>query len=146
MDPYPLPRVDELLASTAGAKIFSKLDLSNAYLQLELEEDSKPLTTISTHKGLYKYNPLPFGLSSAPAVFQRTMEGILGNIPKTLVYIDDILVVGTSEEEHLRTLDAVLTRLEAAGMRLKLSKCFFRSSTSDTKFWRKGSNQQRRKR
>ena len=119
VDPYPLPRINELLASTARAKIFSKLDLS--YLQLELEEDSKPLTTISTHKELYK-----FGLSFAPAVFQRTIEGILGDIPKMLVYIDNILVFGTSEEEHLRTLDAVLTRLEETGMRLKLSKCFFR--------------------
>ena len=79
-DQYPIPRIDDLLASTAKAKIFSKLDLANAYLQLELDEDSKKYVTISTHKGLFRYNRLPFGVSSAPSLFQRTMEGIVGNI------------------------------------------------------------------
>ena len=125
VEAYPLPRVDDLLASTTNAKIFTKLDLSNAYLQLELDEDSQKLVTISTHKGLYKYNCLPFGVSSAPSIFQRTMEGIVAGIPNVVVYIDDILVVGSSEEDHLRTLDIVLKQLEDAGLRLKLAKCAF---------------------
>ena len=77
LDKYPLPRIDDLLASLAGGKSFSKLDLAQAYLQVLLEDDSKKYTTINTHKGLYQYSRLPFGISSAPAVFQRTIENIL---------------------------------------------------------------------
>ena len=77
LDSYPLPRIDDVLASMTGAKVFSKLDLSHAYLQLQLEEESKEFVTISTHKGLFRYNlMLPFGVAAAPAIFQRTMEGI----------------------------------------------------------------------
>lgn len=122
---YPLPRVEDLLASIGNGKVFSKLDVANAYQQLELEEDSKKYVTISTHKGLFKYNRLPFGVSTAPAVFQRTMESLLQGIPHVCVYMDDVLVSGESEAEHLEALDAVLTRLQQAGFRLKLAKCAF---------------------
>jgi len=105
--------------------VFSKLDLANAYLQLALDEDSKKFVTISTQKGLYRYNRLPFGVASAPAIFQRTMEGLLGDIPNVHVYLDDILVSGSSRSEHLLTLEKVLSRLEQSGMRLKESKCKF---------------------
>jgi hypothetical protein len=90
-----------------------------------LDEDSKELATINTHKGLYRYHRLPFGISAAPSIFQRTMENILQGIPGVSVYIDDILVTGKTEAEHLEHLNEVLKRLEAAGMRIKLSKCAF---------------------
>ena len=125
LDKYPLPRIDDLLASLAGGKLFSKLDLAQAYLQILLEDDSKKYTTINTHKGLYQYNRLPFGVSSAPAIFQRTIENILQGIPNVVVYIDDILITGKTESEHLRNLDEVLKRLESSGFRLKHSKCEF---------------------
>jgi hypothetical protein len=80
-DVYPLPTPDDLFALLAGGEIFSKLDLQNAYLQLPLSKESREVVTINTHKGLFTYNSLPFGVASAPAVFQRTMEGIIGNIP-----------------------------------------------------------------
>lgn len=123
-DSYPLPRIDDLLASLAGGQAFSKVDLAHAYMQIQLEEEAKPLTTINTHRGLYQYNRLPFGISSAPAIFQRTMETILQGLPKVFVYIDDILVTGQTEAEHLENLDEVLGRLEKAGVRLK-KKCSF---------------------
>ena len=104
-DAYPLPRVDDLFADLAGRKIFSKLDLAHAYQQIELDEDSKKLTTINTHKGLFRYNRLPFGISSAPSIFQRTLEGLLAGIPRVSIYLDDILVSGISEKDHLATLD-----------------------------------------
>ena len=69
---YPLPLVDELMTDLAGGKYFTKLDLSQAYLQLPLDHESSELLTINTHKGLFKYNRLPFGVSSAPAIFQRS--------------------------------------------------------------------------
>ena len=124
-DCFPLPRIDDLFASLAGGKAFSKLDLAHAYQQLQLDEESKKLVVINTHKGLFRYNRLPFGVSAAPAIFQRTIEGVLQGIPNVCVYLDDILVTGRTDEEHLRNLDKVLTRLEEAGMRLKRSKCAF---------------------
>ena len=70
---YPLPRIDGLLSSLAGGKAFTKMDLAQAYMQVPLEDESKSLTTMNAHKGLYQYNRLPFGISSAPAIFQPTM-------------------------------------------------------------------------
>lgn len=71
------------------------------------------------------YTRLPFGVSSSPAIFQRTMEGILKDIPKVTVYLDDILLTGKNDQEHLGALDQVLQRLEESGLRLKRGKCKF---------------------
>ena len=125
LDPYPLPKIEDLFAQLAGGKTFTKLDLAHAYQQIELDEDSKDCVTINTHKGLYRYNRLPFGVHSAPAIFQRTMEGLLKGIPHVAVYIDDILVSGKTEEDHMKTLDEVLTKLKKEGLRLKRDKCAF---------------------
>jgi hypothetical protein len=125
LDKYPLPIIDDLFASLAGGKRFTKLDLSHAYQQIELDEDSRQYVAISTHKGLFRYNRLPFGLASAPSIFQRTMENLLQGIPGVCVYIDDILITGRTDEEHLEHLDEVLRRLAEAGMRLKKGKCAY---------------------
>ena len=99
--------------------------MSNAYLQLPLDESSKELVTINTHKGLFRYNRLPFGVSSAPAIFQQTIESLLKGLKGISVYLDDILVTGSTHEEHLCNLDAVLNRLNSAGLKLNKSKCSF---------------------
>ena len=114
-----------MLASLGKSKVFSKLDLSNAYLQLPVDDESKELLTISTHRGLYRYNRLPFGVASAPAIFQRSMESLLRGIPGVCVLFDDILVSGPSERDHLCNLEKVLSCLEESGLKLKLSKCSF---------------------
>ena len=108
IDSYPLPKISDLFASLAGGQTFSKLDLTNAYLQIPLDEASQKLVTISTRRGLYKYNRLPFGVSAALSIFQRTMESILQGLPGVCVYLDDILVKDKTEEEHLTNLSAVL--------------------------------------
>ena len=128
-DKYPLPKVDDLLASLGGGKSFTKLhvDLAHAYQQLVLDEDLSKLTTINTHRGLYQYKRIPFGISAAPAIFQCTMESLLQGIPKVCVHIDDILVTGihVAEEDHLANLTEVLRRMSTSGMQLKHEKCAF---------------------
>lgn len=81
--------------------------------------------TVNTHKGLYTYRVLPFGVSSSPAIFQRTMEGLLQGIPHVTIFLDDILLTGKDDREHLQTLARVLKRLQEAGLRLKRTKCLF---------------------
>ena len=125
MDRYPIPKVEDLFAALAGGKLFSKIDLSQAYQQLPLDEESKQYVVINTHKGLFRYTRLPFGISSAPGIFQRVMESVLQGIPQVIVYLDDILVSGATEAEHLQTLDQVFDRLEKAGLRVREDKCEF---------------------
>ena len=122
---YPIPRIEDLFASLSGGKHFTKLDLSHAYQQVELDDESRVNVTINTHKGLFVYNRLPFGVSSAPSIFQRVMENLLQGIPGVCVYIDDILVTGQTDGKHLDHLAEVLRRLSKAGMWLKRSKCAF---------------------
>ena len=80
-DPYPLPRIEDIFASLSGGKLFTKLDLAYAYQQIPPMKDSKRYTTINTPKGLFQYNRLPFGVASAPAIFQRTMDSLLQGLP-----------------------------------------------------------------
>ena len=77
---------------------------------------------INTHKGLFRYNRLPFGVSSAPGIFQRVMESVLQGIPGVVVHVDDILVTRQTEAEHLASPKEVLARLSKAGLRLKKNK------------------------
>ena len=122
---YPLPHIDDLFAGLAGGKKFSKIDLNQAYLQMHVDEKSRELLTINTHKRLYRYCRLPFGITSAPAVFQCAMDQILSGLSGVQCYLDDILVTGKTEEEHLKNLDATLQRLEEYGLRVRKSKCEF---------------------
>ena len=125
LDAYPIPRIQYLFARLAGGKKFTKLDITHAYQQIPLDEDSRSSVTINTHKGLFRYHHLPFGVHSAPAIFQREMEGLLRDILSTVVYLDDILITGKTEEEHLQNIDEVMARLEDEGLTLKKEKCQF---------------------
>ena len=109
VDCHPLPKPQELLATLAGRKKFTRLDLLSAYLQMELEKESRNYVTINTHLGLYRYTRLPFGIASAPAIFQRSMDAILQGIPLVICYLDDLLVTRESDQEHLQNLQQVLS-------------------------------------
>ena len=99
--------------------------MSQAYQQICLDEESQKFVVINTSKGLFRYNRLPFGISSAPGIFQRVIENLLQGIPNVVIYLDDILITGSSEEQHLTNLSEVLKRLQQAGLRLKKEKCEF---------------------
>ena len=129
VDRYPLSKPEELFVTISGGERFTKLDLSHAYQQMVLDDDSKDLVTINTHRGLYRHTLLPFGISSAPALFQRTMDIILQGIPHTICYIDNILVTGVNNQEHLTNLEEVLRRLMHHGITLKKEKCKFMSES-----------------
>jgi hypothetical protein len=124
-DSYPLPLPDDIFATLNGGKIFSQIDFADAYLQVEVEEDSKDLVTINTHRGLYRYNRLPFGVKSAPGIFQRIMDTMLAGLPGALAYLDDVIVVGKDEAEHRANLEAVFARIKDFGFRVRLEKCTF---------------------
>lgn len=109
MDQYPLPKIDDIFANLSGGKKFSKIDLIQAYHQMEHDEASKQLLVINTHKGWYMYNRLVFGIASAPAMWQRAIEQVLQCIPHTQCILDDIIITGISDEDHKRNLSQVLS-------------------------------------
>ena len=126
-DAYALPRIDDTLDALAGSKWFSTLDLASGYWQVEMHPDDREMTAFSTADGLFEFNVMPFGLCNAPATFQRLMDLILAGLQWSacLVYLDDIIIMGRSFEEHLSNLGAVLERLQKAGLKLKPDKCAF---------------------
>ena len=125
VDQYPLPRPEDLFATLAGGKKFTTLDLSHAYNQLTLDPKSQKYVVVNTHRGLYRYKRLPFGIASAPAQFQRVMDQILQGMNHVTCYLDDILITGSTVDEHLSNLTEVLRRLKEHGVRLKREKCQF---------------------
>ena len=125
IEQYPLPKVEDNFASLAGGKRFSKLDLKDAYLQMVMSDDSKRLFTINTHKGLFRYNRLVFGVASAAALWQRAMDHVLQGIKCCRCMLDDMVVTGATRDEHLCNLRAVLNRLKPYGLRLNRHKCKF---------------------
>ena len=126
---HPLPRAEECFQMMNGGERFTKLDLAQAYNQITLDEASRELTTIHTHKGLYRWNRLPYGVASSPAIFQEIMDKVLHGLHHVAWYLDDIIITGATEEEHLQNLEEVLRRLERYGLRVRMKKCkFFQDS------------------
>ena len=106
---YPLPMVEDIFAQLVGGKVFTKLDLSQAYLQLPVDEDSRGLLVINTPKGLFQYNRLPYGVSEAPAIFQSVVDWVLQGLP-VACYLDDILIAAPTEQEHNLIPEKVMNR------------------------------------
>ena len=125
MDVFPLPRIDDSLDLLADSKYFTTLDLAAGYWQVRMSPESQEKTAFVTHSGLYEFAVMPFGLCNAPATFQRLMESVLVGLARDtcIVYLDDILVLGKTFQEHLQNLWRVFDRLREAGLRLKPTKC-----------------------
>lgn len=120
---HPLPTIEILGAKLNGARYFSKLDIKDAFYQVEIHETSRFLTTFATHMGLFRFRRLVMGLSSSAEIFQRIMESVLTGLEGVFVYIDDILVYGRDKQEHDFRLSLVLQRLSEYGIKLNLAKC-----------------------
>ena len=122
---YPLPRAEELFANLSGGKTFTVFDLSDAYLQQPVDDESSMLLTINTHRGLFRVLRLPFGVSTAPAIFQRKMESMLKPIPNTNPLLDDVITTGQSDEEHVERVEQILELFRANNVRLNRRKFQF---------------------
>ena len=124
-DAYPLPRIDETLHVLDGAKYLTTLDLQRGYWQVALDEKSKEITAFSTARGHWDFNVMHFGLTNAPATFQRLMDFVLTRLhwSHCLVYLDDVIIFGKTFDEHQERLRIVLNRLCEADVTLKPSKC-----------------------
>ncbi len=125
VDQYPLPTPEDLFNRLRGGKFFTKLDMREAYSQLPVHIDSQKYLVINTIKGLYKYKRLPFGISSAPAIFQRMMDQAFQGLKGMACYLDDIIITGGSEKEHWENLNAVFQRARDYGFRFRMEKCDF---------------------
>lgn len=119
--------IDELLDELSGAKVFTKLDLCSGYHQIRIAAGDEYKTAFHTHQGLYEFLVMPFGLTSAPATFQSTMNQILAPYLRksVFVFIDDILVYSPTMEMHAQHLREVFLLLEANQLFIKRSKCSF---------------------
>lgn len=126
-DAYPLPRIDDTLDSLQEAKFISTLDLRSGYWQVEMDKKSREKTAFVTHKGLFEFNVMPFGLMNAPATFQRLMDIVLAGVKWQccLVYIDDVVIFSPTFEQHVIDLRKVFEALRSANLTAKLPKCQF---------------------
>ena len=125
-DAYLLPQIDKTLDSLQGSQWFSSLDLKSGYWQVEMDEESKPLTAITVGLlGFYECKRMPFGLTNDPATFQRLMETFLGDLYLhwCSIYLDDIVIFSKDLASHLKRLKAVFQKLEEAGLKVKHSTC-----------------------
>jgi hypothetical protein len=122
---HPLPVPEDIFATLNGGHVFSQIDFSDAYLQVELDDDSKRFCNINTHRGVYEYQCLPFGVKSAPGIFQAIMDKMLAGLPFATAYLDDIVVVSRSQDDHRRHLHAVFDRINEYGFRVRPVKCSF---------------------
>ncbi|KAL2240334.1 UNVERIFIED_CONTAM: Retrovirus-related Pol polyprotein from transposon [Sesamum indicum] len=126
-DPYPLPRIDTMVDSTAGFELFSMMDAYQGYHQIRMAEEDRDKTSFVTEKGIYCYNMMPFGLKNAGATYQRLVNKMFGDLlGKTMeVYVDDMLVKSKRSQNHIRDLAQAFSIMRTYGMKLNPDKCTF---------------------
>lgn len=126
---HPMPSTEDVHTKLALFRKMSKVDLSDAFLQVELDEEAKKLAVINTHCGLMQVNRLQPGIKTAPPLFQQLMDTIMSGAKGVFCYIDDLIIGGATEQEHDENLNEALRRLQDAGFKLKIEKCEFKRDT-----------------
>lgn len=125
-DPYPMPRIEEMLDQLSGAAYITTLDLTKGYWQIPVEPSSQNKTGFALPFGKYEFLVMPFGLAGAPAIFQQLMDSLFNDMAgKVATYLDDIVIYSQTWTDHLAHVHEALDRLQKAGLTLKPSKCFF---------------------
>ena len=119
---HPTPTIEDLIHDINGATVFSKLDLTAGYHQLELHPSCRHITTFSTHIGLFRYKRLNFGVNAAAELFQHTIQSLIADIAGARNVSDDIIIFGKTQADHDRALHAVLSRLHSRGLTVNASK------------------------
>lgn len=124
-DAYPLPRVNTIIERAARAKFVSTLDISKAFAMIPMQESSKELTAFTTPHGMFEYNVMPMGLANAPSIWQRFIDSILGPYSHDFcfAYLDDILIVSETKEDHVKHCRKILEVLQKHGLHAKPHKC-----------------------
>jgi hypothetical protein len=124
-DRYPIPKIDDMLATLRHGRVFSSIDLASGYHQIKLRESDQAKTAFGTEYGLFMYTVMPFGLCNAPATFQRMMERVLSGLTGECcaVYFDDVLIYSRNIEEHKVHVSLVLKRLREANLKIQWKKC-----------------------
>ena len=131
-DPFPIPRVEDLLNGMSSAKFITILDLARGYWQVPMEPASRAKTAFSTDFGKYEFMVMPFGLVGVPATFQRHMNELFGDLHgKVAVYMDDLAIYSETWEDHLLQLQEIVKRLAEAGLQIKIEKCQFGMTSCD---------------
>jgi len=131
-DPFPLPRIDDLLDKVGKAKYLTKLDMAKGYHQVRCDDESVPMTGFVTPFGFFRWRYMPFGLRNAPATFSRLVcKLVCGCESFCLVYLDDVLIFSNSWSDHMKHLRIIFERVRNAGLTLKRSKCEFAAAELD---------------
>ena len=121
MHRHPLPTPDEIFARLNQGAWFTQIDFADAYLQMEVEDDSKELVTINIHKGLFQYQRLPFGVKCAPGIFQEAMDRMITGLEGCAAYLDDVIVTGSMLWEMLSLIASRTARRRQLHMPVDLS-------------------------
>ena len=122
---HPLPLPEELMQKLGGGFGYTKIDLADAYNQIQLAPESQRRLALSTHRGVLLQQRLPFGIKSAPGYFREIMENLTSDLPEVAVFLDDMRVSGQDANDHLSNLKRLLTRLNDKGLRCRRDKCQF---------------------
>ncbi|KAK3890347.1 hypothetical protein Pcinc_005725 [Petrolisthes cinctipes] len=122
---HPLPKPEDMFATLGNSKFFSKIDLKQAFQQLTMTKESQEICTLCTHLGLFRPKRLPYGIASSPALWQLTMDKMFAELQGTFCFVDDILIAGKNDDEHLDILKSVLRIIEENGLKISKNKCEF---------------------
>ena len=124
-DQFPLPKIDDVLKEFGQKQYYTALDLKSGYFHIKVHPDSRHLLAFLTKQGLYEWNVLPFGPTNAPAFFQRAMQHVFQGLDFIKIYLDDILILSNTFEEHIEHIKLAFERVKQYNLKMRMDKCYF---------------------